>query len=82
MDYEIVWSPVAKTSYFSILEYSGPVNITRVVATEAIFSQDKTQRVLCGRVTLASGNAVLWKNGPGPSGCAQNDVMRRYSSFM
>jgi len=48
----------------------GPVNTCVVVATEAIFSQDKAARVPCSYSTQTSANAGLRENGPVPSGCA------------
>ena len=48
----------------------GPVNTCMVVATEAIFSQDKAARVPCSQATQVSANAGLRENGPVPSGCA------------
>ena len=39
-----------------------------VVATEAIFSQDKAARVPCSPATQVSANAGLRENGPRPFG--------------
>jgi len=54
----------------NITELLGPVNACMVVATEAIFSQDKATRVPCSQSTQMSANAGLRENGPVPSGCA------------
>ena len=47
-------------------EILGPVNTCMVVATEAIFSQDKAARVPCSPATQVSANAGLRENGPRP----------------
>ena len=53
-----------------LVDELGPVNTCMVVATEAIFSQDKAARVPCSYATQVSANAGLRGNGPVPAGCA------------
>ena len=50
--------------------FLGPVNTCMVVATEAIFSQDKAARVPCSQAAQVNANAGLRENGPVPAGCA------------
>src|SRR5699024_206074 len=63
-------------------QHLGPVHNYHGAATGAIFVQDKALRAPCSSTTQASDNAGLRKNGPVPSGCAQNAARRRDSSFI
>src|SRR5699024_691292 len=50
-------------------------------APAAIFLQDKAQRAYGSHSTIASCNAGLRKNGPGPKGCAQNRAIPRCAAW-